>query len=177
MLKLKGFSLVELLVLLGIVVLLIGVLLPVIASARRSANIAACASNLRQIGQALRAYQAEDRHWPAARVMPLPFAQNSTSQLPPLNVVLNRYVSGGSRVYHCPANDGLVYDRCAVTSPMGWGISYLYVSVWAARLRGNEQAMWDYNGLDSEYGHFPLFHRTGCNTLCLDGSVQFKSDH
>jgi prepilin-type N-terminal cleavage/methylation domain-containing protein/prepilin-type processing-associated H-X9-DG protein len=59
-----GFTLVELLVVIGIVAVLIGILLPVISKAKVSANTAACAANLRSIGQALRAYETEFGTYP-----------------------------------------------------------------------------------------------------------------
>src|SRR5687768_15137649 len=62
-----GFTLVELLVVIGIIAILISMLLPTLRGVRRQANLVQCSSNMKQLSMAMLMYIQDNKgRFPAA---------------------------------------------------------------------------------------------------------------
>jgi prepilin-type N-terminal cleavage/methylation domain-containing protein len=114
-----AFTLIELLVVISIIALLIGILLPALANAKKASRVAACGQTIRQIGIAIHAYAADgDGQMP---INPLPVAPPhwfgdeaatnmvySTAHTPTdyvgLGVILENYLED-PRTLFCPGDD------------------------------------------------------------------------
>lgn len=98
----SGFTIVEMLVVIGIMVLLIALLLPTLRGVRAEAHSTQCLSNLRQIFLAVEGYrQTTDGLLPFAKVLPTP---TPAGPIDGLNGALQYILPQDSECYRCPAD-------------------------------------------------------------------------
>jgi prepilin-type N-terminal cleavage/methylation domain-containing protein len=118
----RAFSLVELLVVIGIIAFLIAILLPELRVVREIGQRTQCQSNLRQIGYALMIYSNENGgsmpSWSGWHATATPVDPNAEV---PWVGKLSRILPADSRVYNCPSFN-------TYTSPLH---NYFICAAWA----------------------------------------------
>src|SRR5689334_6590294 len=98
--KKRGFTLVELLVVIGIIAILIGVLLPALSRARDRANKTKCLANLRTLGQAMLMYANAHKDRLPNTNPPLTTSDYDSTNA--VLVALNRDYVRSAGAFHCP---------------------------------------------------------------------------
>lgn len=96
----QGFTLVELLVVIGILTVLVALLLPALSKVRKHALEVKCAANLRSIGQALTMYTQHHGYYPGGFIYTPP---SGGYALWPVR--LRTFMGGEQGAFYCPAAD------------------------------------------------------------------------
>lgn len=141
--KLRAFSLIELLVTISIIAVLIGILLPALPLARDAARRVACGATLRGVGQGMELYLQDNREaYPVARYMPRPWLQMDAADFGldedsfgedltgSLTDRMEDYLDGGTELWKCPGDrevHGVEWVDDEGVDRIG-GTSYTYIS-------------------------------------------------
>jgi prepilin-type N-terminal cleavage/methylation domain-containing protein len=138
----RGFTLIEILVVVAIVAMLISILLPSLSLAREHGRRAVCLSNLHQSGIGFSLYSADFKQYLPAREVFAYFIKQVVDATPPatgrVRVPINygalygKYVGKDLHIFFCPGNMEYGYDDPQYgaasffnTSNITWG-GYIY---------------------------------------------------
>ncbi len=163
--KIRGFTFVEMLVVIGIIVLITSIAIPGYRQVRATARSGQCASRLRSVGVGLNSYFIDH----GMKFPTLVAARESREEeAPAIDTVLLEYVKGDELVFQCPSDHGGLFERT--------GSSYFWNSLVNGQDSGNLKVL----GLPSHAAGVPLvsdkenFHDQvgdGVNVLYADGHV------
>jgi prepilin-type processing-associated H-X9-DG protein/prepilin-type N-terminal cleavage/methylation domain-containing protein len=190
-----GFTLIEVLVSIGIIVILAALLVPAVAGAREKADAATCSQNLRQIGAAVLTFAGENQGiCPTAGGVVNRGQVDASTGKAGWTEQLDAYIGENTKVYRCPGSARVLPQNATYGYFLGARAAYLD--------NGNSFAALNVNKLNSrskyilggdiaantfsvtdcdkdDYTTNPLFpggkipfHNGNVNLLFADGSVR-----
>ena len=149
----KGFTIIELLVVVTIISLLVALLLPVLAKARDSARTIKCLAQMRQLGQGSVIYSNQNRTWlPVggwsgtgqrsytwARTVAVELnLRYLTEQNIPsegmfleqwVNSTVNRNTDKNNGIFQCPSDQSINFWKTLNATSYGWNAGYATTGV------------------------------------------------
>ena len=152
----QAFTLVELLVVIGIIAVLIGILLPVLSRANEHARRAHCGSNMRQCMIGLFMYANDNKNWLPSQKRDADGVQHSI-WISRVTYDAVEQATGSGKVWTCPNLPGADIDMPWKHDPYGWHVGYFYLggatdTPWWPGLPSNE-GLWVSPRKTSEPGH------------------------
>ena len=129
----SAFTLVELLVVVGIIAVLVAMLLPALGRARENARRTQCASNLRQLLMAFTMYYADNRQAYPQSSWSIPTKEDWVywqAERDLAESAVARYLNGpGPELFRCPSDDvdshWVIYGTSGILPPQTYRYSYL----------------------------------------------------